>query len=254
MSPRRSRSPSEARKEEIACKLRRVSEEKKARAEAKLAARAERDSKRWTDFEEAEFCDEGGVQRVAPYPFVFKAFAKNRWIGRTILDVLSDEFNAYSSAYFQAAIRSGRILVNEQKVDDSFQFSSNDRLLHTAHRHERPVRNSLKIVKKDTEFVVIDKPSSLPVHPCGRYHFNSVVYILARKHQLSVLPVHRLDRLTSGVLILALSSSSARKIASQIQDRAVSKYYLAPVEVTTCSIAMCFMLITVMGRESFRFE
>uniref|UniRef100_A0A7S1BDA4 Pseudouridine synthase RsuA/RluA-like domain-containing protein n=1 Tax=Corethron hystrix TaxID=216773 RepID=A0A7S1BDA4_9STRA len=224
---RRDRSPSEARKLELAAKRRRISAKKEARRGANEAAKI---AQRWNGWQDAVFCDEGGVQRVAPYSYRFEAFAKGRWFGRTAVDVLTDEFKAYSPSYFREALKSGRVLVNERKVDDASVFASGDQLVHICHRHEPPVRNELRVVRRDEERIVVDKPSSLPVHPCGRYRFNSVVYVLSRTHKVQALPVHRLDRLTSGVLVLALNASAARSIGDQIQAHTVSKHYLARVK------------------------
>ncbi|CAH1645150.1 unnamed protein product [Spodoptera littoralis] len=68
-------------------------------------------------------------------------------------------------------------------------------------RHETPVLASpLRIIHVDEELLVLDKPCSLPVHPCGRYRHNTVVFILAKEYNLKNLrTIHRLDRLTSEI-------------------------------------------------------
>ena len=40
----------------------------------------------------------------------------------------------------------------------------------------------LEIVEDNESFVVVNKPSSIPIHPCGRYRYNSIIYILAKEH------------------------------------------------------------------------
>lgn len=50
-------------------------------------------------------------------------------------------------------------------------------------RHELPVTSmSPVILVNDEEFLVVDKPASIPIHPCGRYRHNSLLYILAKEH------------------------------------------------------------------------
>lgn len=52
---------------------------------------------------------------------------------------------------------------------------------NTIHRHEVPVQGGdLKIVHEDDEVIVIDKPSSVPVHPCGRYRHNSLTFMMRK--------------------------------------------------------------------------
>ena len=62
---------------------------------------------------------------------------------------------------------------------------------------------------------MINKPSSIPVHPSGRYRFNTILFILAKEYGLNPLYcIHRLDRLTSGVLLLAKNQHVASKYGS----------------------------------------
>jgi hypothetical protein len=80
------------------------------------------------------------------------------------------------------------------------------------------------------DLIVVNKPSSIPVHPAGRYRHNSLVYILAREHNMRNLHlVHRIDRMTSGLLIMATSSRVASKFSQLIQSSMVKKTYLARV-------------------------
>ena len=50
-------------------------------------------------------------------------------------------------------------------------------------RHETPVTNQeITVVAETDDLFVINKPSSIPVHPCGKYRHNSIVYILAKEY------------------------------------------------------------------------
>lgn len=69
------------------------------------------------------------------------------------------------------------------------------------------------------------------VHPCGRYRHNTVVFILAKEYNLKNLrTIHRLDRLTSGLLLFGRSPKKARQMEHQIRNRLVSKEYVCRVE------------------------
>ena len=100
-----------------------------------------------------------------------------------------------------------------------------DYFSHLIHRHEPPVTwHPIDIIYKgESEWdglLVINKPASIPAHPSGRYRFNSVVEILKNEHgfpfvsssQFSDPDINRLDRLTSGVMLLALSPKMAEKL------------------------------------------
>lgn len=91
------------------------------------------------------------------------------------------------------------------------------------HRHEPPVTaQAIEFLEENEEVVVVDKPSSLPVHPCGRFRHNTIIFILGKEHNLKELhTIHRLDRLTSGVLMFAKSAEVSKRIDQQVRQRQV---------------------------------
>ncbi|PNJ27461.1 pseudouridylate synthase RPUSD2 isoform X2 [Pongo pygmaeus] len=108
----------------------------------------------------------------------------------------------------------------------------NDFLRNTVHRHEPPVTaEPIRLLAENEDVVVVDKPSSIPVHPCGRFRHNTVIFILGKEHQLKELhPLHRLDRLTSGVLMFAKTAAVSERIHEQVRDRQLEKEYVCRVE------------------------
>ena len=83
---------------------------------------------------------------------------------------------------------------------------------------------------RDANVCVVDKPGSIPVHPSGRYRHNTILGILGREANLPGLsPCHRLDRLTSGLLILSKNKATTKGIEAQIQGRTVAKEYICRV-------------------------
>lgn len=104
-------------------------------------------------------------------------------------------------------------------------WQDNDFLRNTVHRHEPPVTaEPVRLLAENEDMVVVDKPSSIPVHPCGRFRHNTVIFILGKEHQLKELhPLHRLDRLTSGVLMFAKTAAVSERIHEQVRDRQVSQ-------------------------------
>lgn len=103
-------------------------------------------------------------------------------------------------------------------------WQDNDFLRNRVHRHEPPVTaEPVRLLAENEDVVVVDKPSSIPVHPCGRFRHNTVIFILGKEHQLKELhPLHRLDRLTSGVLMFAKTAAVSERIHEQVRDRQVS--------------------------------
>jgi RluA family pseudouridine synthase len=132
------------------------------------------------------------------------------------------------------AFEYGLIQLNDKPVSSDTKIGQHDVICHRVHRHEPPVfaKAPLTIVHQDENLVVIDKPSSIPVHPTGKFWFNSVESIMKFEMSLgSLFPVHRLDRLTSGVLVFAKNKQVAQTWSAMIREhQGVHKEYIARVE------------------------
>ncbi|XP_041703171.2 RNA pseudouridylate synthase domain-containing protein 2 [Coregonus clupeaformis] len=184
-------------------------------------------------FDETTYYFEGGLRKVHPYYFDFKTYCKGRWIGKSLLEVFSSEFRAQPLEYYIMASKLGRIRLNETPVDDlSVTLRNNDFLRNTVHRHEPPVvGRPLEILEDNGEVLVVDKPASMPVHPCGRFRHNTVIFILGKERGICGLhTVHRLDRLTSGVLLFARTLEVSQKLDVLVRDRQLEKEYVCRVE------------------------
>lgn len=107
-----------------------------------------------------------------------------------------------------------------------------DRISHTLHRHEPPVTASpIEIVHEDNDMIVINKPAGIPVHPTGRYRYNSVTEIMRadRGYEWNPMPCNRLDRLTSGIMFVGKHAKAAEDLGKQIKSRSIRKEYVARV-------------------------
>lgn len=191
------------------------------------------------------------------YPFTFNVFAKARWLGRSILEVMVHEYRGETIEHYvrpnllssfpssttpsdpfvvlpkqMDAIRLGLVQINGSMVNFEQRVEAQAMLHHRIHRHEPPVADlPIDIVFQSDNIIAIDKPSSMPVHPTGRFRHNTVTFILAKTHNLKNLyPVHRLDKLTSGLLLFARNPHRAEEIASEIRATTAHKTYLARVE------------------------
>jgi 23S rRNA-/tRNA-specific pseudouridylate synthase len=156
---------------------------------------------------------------------------------------------SYPKSYYESAIEAGRILVSGKRVKCQYKIQGGDELSHTVHRHEPAValsefretkypseQSPVDIVYEDESILVVDKPSTLPIHPCGAYHYNSLLEILSHWKPQSYGPgklytVYRLDRLTSGVVFLSKNASLARSLGNCLAERdGCEKIYLARVK------------------------
>ncbi|XP_073233770.1 pseudouridylate synthase RPUSD2-like [Porites lutea] len=173
-----------------------------------------------------------GLRHVHPYYFTFTTYCKGRWVGRTLMDVFKEEFRSETEEYYEKAIKAGKITVNGGVAFQDTMLKDNDIICNKVHRHEPPVvGDPFEIVELNESMVVLNKPSSIPVHPCGRYRHNTVVFILGKEHGLANLfTIHRIDRLTSGILIFARTLSKAQELERQVRDREIVKEYVCRVQ------------------------
>ncbi len=175
---------------------------------------------------------EDGLRRVSPYLYTYNTWCKERWRGRELVDVFQNEFRDRPVDYYRAAMVSGQVAVNGKTVGPHHILKNGDLISHTTHRHEPPVTaEPVGVIHEDDDMVVINKPSGVPVHPAGRYNYNSVVEIMKaeRGPSFSPRPCNRLDRLTSGIMFIAKHAKAAEELGAQIFKRTVRKEYVARV-------------------------
>jgi len=112
-------------------------------------------------------------------------------------------------------------------------LAAGTRCRHLVHRHEPPVAATpIEVLGTTPTYIAVNKPASMPVHVAGQYRKNTVLGVLSaeRPELLPLLPVHRLDKPVSGVLIFARDAGSADILRVEIADKgAVRKMYVARV-------------------------
>jgi tRNA pseudouridine32 synthase len=175
---------------------------------------------------------EDNLRRVAPYPFTYNTWCKERWRNRRLLDIFESEFRDRPLQYYKDAMETGQVAVNAQKVGPDYIVRNGDKISHTLHRHEPPVTaDPIEVIHENDTMIVINKPAGVPVHPAGRYNFNSVTEILKAERGPDFIPYpcNRLDRLTSGIMFIGKDPKAAEELGIQIKGRTVRKEYIARV-------------------------
>jgi 23S rRNA pseudouridine1911/1915/1917 synthase len=150
---------------------------------------------------------------------------------------IAAKLSQYSRSYFQHLIDSGNVLVNSNKVKRSYKLKIND-VVRVILIEEKsiiePTYIPLKIIYEDEQIIVVDKPANLITHPAGKNKtytlLNGIAYHL-REHNFDSEPrlVHRLDKDTTGVLVVAKTEEAKNFLSRQFQKRNVKKKYLAIV-------------------------
>jgi tRNA pseudouridine synthase 9 len=165
-----------------------------------------------------------GRRYVVPYHYTYRANVRARWVGRTLVEAFDDEFPFQAPGFHQEAQDMGQLTAasrSGEPVPVGKVLRLGDTVSHVIHTHEPSVREpAVAVIAADHEVVVVCKSASLPVHPCGRFRRNTVVELLAACHGFEGLrAVHRLDRVTSGVVVLARTKAVAHRFSLAIQGK-----------------------------------
>ncbi len=139
---------------------------------------------------------------------------------------LSARFTYRSRAEWQKTVRAGEILLNGNRTRPSRLLHAGEELsFELADNSEPEVRTDFAVLHETPDFLVVSKPGNLPVHPAGCY-FANTLRMLLRKEYGELFVVNRLDRETSGLVLLARNGTAARKLSRLVEHRGVKKQYL----------------------------
>ncbi|KAG5417448.1 hypothetical protein I9W82_005082 [Candida metapsilosis] len=189
---------------------------------------------------------ENGLRKVLPYYVNYQTHVKQRWVGRTLIETYTNDFGEPMEGVIND-IQEGKLyIVNNVGTSlpsktitgwdilSSRKVESKDVVHHLKHKHEPAIPwQDIPIVFENDEILVVNKPAGVPTHPSGNYMRNSLSEIVKEMYGFdSVWTCHRLDKVTSGVLILCKSKDSAIKFSNLLQDKRnrVKKVYLARVK------------------------
>ena len=154
---------------------------------------------------------------------------------------LASHVEGWSRARLQRLIEEADVLVNGHAVKSSYKLRDNDEieveLTPPPSTAFAPENIPLDIVYEDDELIVVNKPAGIVVHPAAGVTSGTLANALAfHFQQLStaggvVRPgiVHRLDKGTSGLMVVAKTESAHENLADQFRDRAIFKSYVALV-------------------------
>jgi 23S rRNA pseudouridine1911/1915/1917 synthase len=161
--------------------------------------------------------------------------------GKRLDSFLHERFPEYSRARLQNWIKQDRVQVNAAPARASHTLRPGDAVTLTPAGlpplRAEPEELPLKVLYQDEDVVVVDKPAGMVVHAgAGHTHGTLVNALLHHFGSLSGISgeirpgiVHRLDRETSGVMVIARNDLAHQSLAAQFQSRKVEKVYLTLV-------------------------
>lgn len=164
------------------------------------------------------------------------------YIGLRLDKVLVLELKDRSREFIMRLIDEGEVLVNDKKAKNSYRVKENDEITinipEAKNLDATPQDIPLDIVYEDDDIIVINKPRDLVVHPSNGHEDGTLVNaLLAHCTNLSGINgvkrpgiVHRIDKDTTGLLVVAKNDYAHEFLAKQLEDHTLHREYIALVK------------------------
>ncbi|MXP51005.1 23S rRNA pseudouridine(955/2504/2580) synthase RluC [Pantoea sp. SoEX] len=166
----------------------------------------------------------------------------NRNLNQRIDNFLNSKFKKIPKSFIYKILRKGKIKVNKKRVKPLYKLKINDEIsiissyLYNEHKTISNIKkNKVAFLNKlilyeDDYIIVINKPSGVAVHGGSGLSFGVIEGLRSLRSNCSFLElVHRLDRSTSGLLLIAKKRSALKCLHEQLRNRFIKKDYLALV-------------------------
>lgn len=162
--------------------------------------------------------------------------------GTRIDKFLASIMEGKSRSFIQGLIDSNSIFVNGKEIKSNYKLKFNDEITgiieDTIDYEVKPEKIDLDIIYEDKDIIVVNKPQGMVVHPApGNYNGTLVNGLLYHCKDLSkingeVRPgiVHRIDKNTSGILVVAKNDEAHKNLAQQFKEHSIKREYYALVE------------------------
>ncbi|WP_300752985.1 RluA family pseudouridine synthase [uncultured Brachyspira sp.] len=149
---------------------------------------------------------------------------------------MGDRFSYYSRNKWQDLIGQGLVLLNGRKVKYTRTVNKGDEIeYHIIGMKEPEVDKNVTIVYDDGDLIIANKPANLPVIPSGKYYHNTLHTIVKQMLNCNINMLNRIDRETSGCVVMSRGHETASKFCAMIARRKntkkkIKKTYIAVVE------------------------
>ncbi len=170
------------------------------------------------------------VRVVAPYPIKHEFNVTLKFNGFTLQALMAARFPFKPESEWKRLILEGKVGVNENACSPGQVIRTGDRVFHFNPKVIEPsVPDEIGIIEETDEYLAVFKPAPMPMHPGGRYNKNSLSWILEERGYKNLKIIHRLDAVTSGIVLLGKTTEFANKAMQCFTDKKVEKTYYAVV-------------------------
>ncbi|UNU73399.1 RluA family pseudouridine synthase [Moraxella nasovis] len=180
-------------------------------------------------------------------------------VGTRLDKMASLAFDGFSRVQLQGYINDGSLLVNQATQKPKYAVRQGDVLSLLAafedHSNDLPENITLDIVYEDDHVIIINKPAGMVVHPGAGNRTGTLVNALLYHYPDNAhLPraglVHRIDKDTTGLLVVAKTKSAQLELTNQLKDKSVYRHYQCIVSGTPADILRHALIDAPIGRHS----
>jgi RluA family pseudouridine synthase len=178
-----------------------------------------------------EICRSSRVRIVEPYELTRTIRVRPKESGRPLIEFFSERFPYISSDEWTRRILQKRIHQDGRELYPGQLVEPHQIIHHYTPRVTEPsVAGDVEIIRDHPDWLMVYKPAPLPMHQGGRYYKNTLIYILTEMGYQGLHIVHRLDAVTSGLVLLAKNKQTAVKLRKEFDSGHVEKWYYATVK------------------------
>ncbi len=162
----------------------------------------------------------------------YKLSVKKRFDGMSFLDFYTQAMPSISSEIWKEKIISGNLTLEGKSVKTNHLVLAGQMTKHTNQPIIEPsINTNIELLEWNNDFIIINKPAPLPIHPSGRFEHNTLSEILKNAFPKEDFKLtHRIDANTTGIVVIARNKEAANSIITQFKKQTIQKEYLALVE------------------------
>jgi RluA family pseudouridine synthase len=149
--------------------------------------------------------------------------------GWTVVEFLAHRFKYHTASGWEQRVRDARVRVNGAAVEPGHVVRRDDAVAYTIVHAEPPVDERYDVLFEDDHLLAVSKSGNIPCHACGVYITHTLIARLKADFGEPLNLCHRLDRETSGVVVLAKHRDANRALAGMFARGEVEKTYAAVV-------------------------
>jgi len=170
------------------------------------------------------------VRIIEPYSITHRFRPRAEFIGNSLLEMMITKFPFQSKDIWEQRIINGKVYLDNRNSTLQTILRQDDEICHHNPAVIEPsVPDEVRLLEESEHYLAVYKPAPLPMHPGGRYNKNSLSWILVEMGYSDLRITHRLDAVTSGVVLFAKNKPFSKKVMEAFSLGKVEKEYLAVV-------------------------